>query len=83
MKKILICILLYFCSCGRPPMYNDNVIVIENIISEGLYPDNKHSRCFYYTRSEGSIVLKFRKFSYFCDTCGKFTVGDTIELIKK
>lgn len=82
MKKILICILLYFCSCGRPPMENDEKLVIVKILTKQTTSDK--IGCMYYIKGSSSLgMIKFRSESYFFDSCGKFNVGDTIKIVKK
>lgn len=79
MKKLLL-ILMISCtiSCGYAPMDNtDNGIVIKEIEKNGTY-------CNYYGVGNwnltGTITDKYFKFR---DTCGKFQIGDTVNLVKK
>lgn len=74
MKTKIIGLLLILSGCGYAPMDNTQDIIITDIES---YADD----CIYYAR--GVIVTRTNTRAYFYDKCGKFTVGDTVKIVKR
>lgn len=77
MKKIILILTIFLISCGRDYMDNQNTIIITDI-------ESTKDCCLYYGKGRyGSnsnwALLKF----CFIDSCGKYTIGDTIKIIKK
>lgn len=78
MKKLIA--LLLFTSCGYAPMDNtfDKGITITK-----MEQVDKVS-CLYYGRGNNFLVTSITSVDFmFCDTCGKFQIGDTINFVKK
>lgn len=68
MKKLLLIISISLIACLKANFTESQIIIIE------IYDSNQDNICFYKTN--------YDKFN-FIDSCGKFNVNDTIQIIKK
>jgi len=78
MKTIPVVLLILLAACGyNPENFEDGAVI--NAIEKVNYTDAKG--CLYYTKD----ILHYRLAGegYFYDKCGKFTVGDTVYVVKK
>jgi len=79
MRKISIIIaLVLLTSCGY-----DTIDFTKNVIVTDIESDNNNDAtgCYYYAKP-----VKYTRFTnkgYFYDACGKYTVGDTVQIVKR
>lgn len=76
-------LLLILTSCGYNAIDNTNYVIVTDIESgTNGGPTELHVKgCYYYVK--GATYYRRTSGSYFFDECGKFTVGDTIKIIKR
>mgnify|MGYP003409239028 CR=1 FL=1 len=75
-KLMFIAVIAIFASCGKSPADFSKGAVISDIKST-------EDGCIYYTYNhvfDGNHLLSK---GYFFDSCGKFTVGDTVKIVKQ
>lgn len=79
MKTKIIGLLLILCACGRSPAdFSEDAVIITDI--EKYYEEG----CMYFTRTTKRYdVNRILQRGYFYDKCGKFTVGDTVKIVKR
>lgn len=77
MKKVVLLLLLS--SCGYAPMDNySNQVIITKI------DKSSSNACSYYGIGNTNLVSTPTSFHFkFRDTCGKFQIGDTLNIVKK
>jgi hypothetical protein len=73
---LVVLILWMLTGCGRTPMAFD---AYEVIVVEIEAADNG---CYYYTEGTYKSSILFEK-GLFHDNCGKFNIGDTLQITKK
>lgn len=82
MRKLILILLFISAGCGYNAIDNTKYVVIYKIISDydGGGGSNSKFGCYYYVH--GNTHYRVNNNAYFFDECGKFTVGDTIQIIK-
>ena len=78
MKKVVAVISIFLVGCGYAPMNNINSIIITDI--EQL----SNTSCNYYGRGDVMRVFTWTSNKFkFTDVCGKFQIGDTLNIVKQ
>jgi len=79
MKKLILILSIFLVSCGYAPINN-----IEKIIITDVETANNGVDCNYYGWGDRWMVITVTNDKFkFRDTCGKFQIGDTLNIIKQ
>lgn len=79
MKKLILILSMFLVSCGYAPMDNTTAIVIIDIETAINNVD-----CNYYGKGNPAMIISNTANEFkFRDTCGKFQIGDTLNIVKQ